>query len=142
MRLFGAFKDLWSKSSSVPSEVMSESPKPEPQLPGVVEIDVTELMAERQTGNPLLLLDCREPHEWTHMRIPGSLHVPMNTIPYRLAELDKEAEIVVVCAHGVRSYDVAGYLTENGFSARSLKGGLAMWHAQGGDVESDYSKTK
>jgi rhodanese-related sulfurtransferase len=142
MKLLGVFKDLLGKSSSAPSEVSSKSTKLEPQLPGVVEIDVTELMTERQKGNPLLLLDCRETHEWIHMRIPGSLHVPMNTIPNRLAELDKEADIVVVCAHGVRSYDVAGYLTENGFSARSLKGGLAMWHAQGGDVESDYAKAK
>jgi rhodanese-related sulfurtransferase len=105
-------------------------------------MDVGELMAERQNGKSLLLLDCREPYEWLQMRIPGSLHMPMGTVPYRLAELEKEADIVVVCAHGIRSYTVAGYLTENGFSVRSLKGGLASWQGQGGDVESDYGKTR
>ena len=103
---------------------------------------MTDLRAERENGKSPVLLDCRDSYEWVQMRIPGSLHMPMGTIPYRLAELEKEVDIVVVCAHGARSYTVAGYLTENGFSARSLKGGLANWQVQGGDVESDYRKTR
>jgi len=62
----------------------------------------------------------------------------MNSIPYRLAKLDPQTGIVVVCAHGTRSYAVASFLNEKGFAARSLAGGLAAWQAQGGDVESDY----
>jgi rhodanese-related sulfurtransferase len=105
-------------------------------------MDVSELMAERQNGGSPLLLDCRESYEWIQARIPGSLPMPMGTIPYRLAELEKEADIVVVCAHGVRSYTVAGYLAENGFSVRSLRGGLASWQVRGGEVESDYGKNR
>jgi len=71
------------------------------------------------------------------VRIPGSLHIPMRQIPGRLAEIDRAADIVVVCAHGNRSYSVAGYLIENGFAARSLRGGVADWQARGGEVESD-----
>ena len=142
MGLLDVVRGFLNRPPSGQSEIVSASSGPEPELLAVAEIDVVELMAERQNGKPLLLLDCRESYEWVQMRIPGSLHMPMGTIPYRLAELEKEADIVVVCAHGVRSYTVAGYLTENGFSARSLKGGLANWQVQGGDVESDYEKTR
>ena len=61
----------------------------------------------------------------------------MREIPNRLGELDRAADIVVVCAHGSRSYGVAGYLNENGFRARSLKGGTAGWQAQGGAIVHD-----
>ncbi len=101
----------------------------------VPEVTASELLAERCEGCAPFLLDCREEHEWHRVRIPGSLHIPMRQIPQRLGELDREAEIVVVCAHGNRSYQVAGYLLQNGFCARSLRGGIADWRAQGGPLE-------
>ena len=84
-----------------------------------------------------MLLDCRENYERRQGYIPGSVHIVMREIPYRLAELDRAADIVVVCAHGNRSYGVAGYLIENGFRARSLRGGTAGWQAQGGEIGHD-----
>jgi len=102
-----------------------------------VEVDAADLIVERHNGRQLLLLDCREDYEWRQMRIPRSLHIPMRQIPGRLAEIERAANIVVVCAHGKRSYSVAGYLIENDFAARSLRGGIAAWQARGGEVESD-----
>lgn len=115
----------------------TRQPEPEPVVP---EISADELLALRANGNAanLLLLDCREPWEWRQAHIPGSLHIPMNETPFRLGELDKNREIVVVCAHGNRSYGVAGYLIQHGFRASSLRGGIVAWHARGGEVESDY----
>jgi rhodanese-related sulfurtransferase len=62
----------------------------------------------------------------------------MNQIPNRLEELDGEQEIVVVCAHGNRSYAVAGFLIYNGFQASSLAGGVTDWWMKGGQTESDF----
>jgi rhodanese-related sulfurtransferase len=69
------------------------------------------------------------------VRIPGSLHIPMRQIPDRLSEIDREADVIVVCAHGNRSYSVAGYLIENGYRARSLRGGVMDWRLRGGEIE-------
>jgi rhodanese-related sulfurtransferase len=91
-------------------------------------------MAERRNGGGPLLLDCREDSEWHQVHIPGSTHIPMRQIPDRLGEIDREADIVVMCAHGNRSYSVAGYLLRNGYRARSLKGGVADWQLHGGEV--------
>ena len=115
---------------------MPAAPKPEPEEIKVPEVTATALMAERRDGGAPWLLDCRENYERRQGYIPGSKHIVMREIPSRLAELDRAADIVVVCAHGNRSYGVAGYLIENGFRARSLRGGTAGWQAQGGEIGS------
>jgi rhodanese-related sulfurtransferase/predicted nucleotidyltransferase len=140
MGLLDIVKNMLGRPVSEPIEPPVRTPVVEPEPVSVVEVSAQELIAERRAGKSLLLLDCREPFEWRQVRIPGSLHIPMNSIPYRLAELDKAADIVVICAHGNRSYDVAGFLSDRGFAARSLQDGITEWHIQGGEVESDYGR--
>ncbi|MHB8668725.1 MAG: rhodanese-like domain-containing protein [Burkholderiales bacterium] len=80
---------------------------------------------------PPVLLDVREPWEFRTCRIEGSLLAPMNTIPARAHELDRETDTVVICHHGVRSYQVGLFLERNGFSnLYNLQGGLAAWADQ------------
>ncbi len=111
-------------------------PEPEPEVP---EVTATALMQELSTGQPLLLLDCREKFERAQRHIAHDLHIPMNEIPQRLDELaeasqNKQKAIVVYCASGMRSYGVAHFLNEQGFSARSLEGGIARWHGANGPL--------
>jgi rhodanese-related sulfurtransferase len=114
-------------------------PEPEEE-PRVPEVTAHELMAEMREEQDAarLLLDCREHYERAQSYIPDSLHIPMNSIPTRLAELDRDTEIVVYCAHGNRSYGVAGWLNQQGYTARSLKGGIVDWQHRGGAIESAY----
>jgi rhodanese-related sulfurtransferase len=52
----------------------------------------------------------------------------MGELPTRLQELNKEAETVVICHHGVRSYHAARYLETMGFGdIVNLSGGVAAW---------------
>lgn len=75
-----------------------------------------------------LLLDVREPQEYAHCHIEGSLHIPMNDIPSRLAELAPEREMVVICHHGIRSRMVGDYLERQGFAEIvNLRGGIDAW---------------
>mgnify|MGYP001458599456 CR=1 FL=1 len=124
------------QGASAPRRVAE--PEEEPRVP---EVTAQELMAEMAApdGNRLLL-DCREGYERSQAYIPDSLHIPMNSIPMRLNELDREKDIVVYCAHGNRSYGVAGWLNQQGFTARSLKGGIVDWQVRGGTVESPRRK--
>lgn len=87
-----------------------------------------ELAAYLQAGHAPVLLDVREPWEAGICRLPGSVLIPMRDLPARLAELNKDAETVVICHHGVRSYHAARYLQNAGFSAViNLSGGMAAW---------------
>lgn len=77
-----------------------------------------------------VLLDVREPWETDICKIEGSTLVPMNTIPARAAELDRDAETVVICHHGGRSLQVAMFLERQGFArVHNLAGGVAGWAA-------------
>ena len=78
-----------------------------------------------------LLLDVREPQEFAHCHIDGSLTIPMSSVPARVQELDSAAATVVICHHGMRSSQVAMYLQQQGFSKLyNLSGGVAAWAAQ------------
>ena len=75
-----------------------------------------------------LLLDVREPWEVAICVLPGSRHVPMNTIPARAAELDPAADTVVICHHGARSFQVGLFLEHKGFArVYNLFGGVDAW---------------
>ncbi|MBM5570002.1 MULTISPECIES: rhodanese-like domain-containing protein [Deefgea] len=75
-----------------------------------------------------LLLDVREPWEVALCHIAGSQNIPMNHIPNEQTRLDPDATYVVICHHGVRSYQVAGFLERQGFDNMiNLDGGVAAW---------------
>jgi rhodanese-related sulfurtransferase len=75
-----------------------------------------------------MLLDVREPWEYDLCRIPDARSMPMRAVPARFAELDREAEIVVICHHGARSFLVAMFLEQQGFARlHNLHGGVAAW---------------
>ncbi len=87
-----------------------------------------ELAEYIQNGHTPVLLDVRELWEWNLCRLPGAILIPMHELPERLAELHAEAETVVICHHGVRSYHVARYLETAGFgNVINLSGGVAAW---------------
>jgi rhodanese-related sulfurtransferase len=77
---------------------------------------------------PPVLLDVREPWERAICSLPESLHVPMNAVPARAGELDPAADLVVLCHHGSRSFQVGLYLERLGFArVYNLNGGVDAW---------------
>ena len=98
------------------------------------QLAVQDLRAHCE-AQPSLLLDVREAWEvaLAAIRIDGaaSLHMPMNQVPARLAELDPARPIVCICHHGVRSAQVVAFLERQGFeSVYNLTGGIEAWSAQ------------
>lgn len=75
-----------------------------------------------------VLLDVREPWEFEFCKIAGSVSIPMGNLISRWPELDPETPTVVICHHGVRSFQVAHFLARAGFANPiNLKGGVAAW---------------
>lgn len=75
-----------------------------------------------------VLIDVREPWEFDVCRIEGAKPVPMRAIPARFLELNRDAETVVICHHGARSYQVCMFLEHQGFgNLYNLYGGMAAW---------------
>ena len=94
-----------------------------------------------QVPNPvpesLTVLDVREPIEWLHGHVEGSLHVPMMELPARLDELPSEGQVLVVCTVGGRSARAVQFLQQKGIDAFNLEGGLLEWQAAGRPLVSD-----
>ena len=96
-------------------------------MTNVTPAELRAWLADPERPAPLLL-DVREPWEFATCRIESSLLVPMREIPARLGELDRAAETVVVCHHGMRSMQVALYLQRQGFeNVYNLAGGVDAW---------------
>ena len=82
-------------------------------------------------GEPVVLLDVREPWEYALAHLPGSTLIPMDQLPSRLEDLDPDEETVVVCHHGIRSRQVVEWLKGAGFKQlKNLVGGLDAWSLQ------------
>jgi rhodanese-related sulfurtransferase len=92
------------------------------------EIFPRQLKERMQRGDTPLVLDVREPEEVALAPFPQARHIPMGEVPSRLAELDPDRETVVLCHHGIRSAQVAGYLARMGFErVLNLTGGIDAW---------------
>ncbi|WP_047393291.1 rhodanese-like domain-containing protein [Chitinibacter sp. ZOR0017] len=90
-------------------------------------VELSQWLADAERVAPNLL-DVREPWEFALCQIPGSINIPMGHIPSEQARLDPDACYVVICHHGVRSYQVAGFLERQGFAEMiNLDGGVAAW---------------
>jgi CoA-disulfide reductase len=61
------------------------------------------------------LLDIREDVELLVYTMPNAKHIPLGQLRSRLSELNKNDDIIVFCAIGIRSYNAARTLMENGF---------------------------
>jgi rhodanese-related sulfurtransferase len=104
---------------------MSSSPVP--------EISVVELAKKLQTDSQFILLDVREAWELEMAKIFDSrlegaamsrlANEGVGALPE--AAQSQEAEIYVICHHGVRSADVTGWLVSQGWkNVFSVAGGI------------------
>ena len=61
------------------------------------------------------LLDIREEAEHMVFDIPGTVNIPQGQLRSRIKELNIDDNIIILCSIGVRSYNAARVLMENGF---------------------------
>jgi adenylyltransferase/sulfurtransferase len=93
--------------------------------------ELREILA-RDPGS-IALVDVREPEEWEEDRLEGAKLIPLGDLMSRAnSELDPEDDIVLYCAHGVRSMHALMGLRSLGFEKlRSLEGGLCAYREEG-----------
>jgi rhodanese-related sulfurtransferase len=95
------------------------------------ELSPTQLKALWDQGQRPCVLDVREDWELAIARLDPVIHIPMDQIPDRLAELPRAGPIVVLCRSGGRSMQVARFLERNGYTeVANLSGGILAWHEQ------------
>ena len=91
-------------------------------------ITVQELKQRLDKGDKVVLIDVREQWEYNTAKIEGATLIPLATLPQSLDKLDKNADIVCHCHHGMRSADATAFLHQQGFkSVKNLVGGIDAW---------------
>lgn len=113
-------------------ELMAEASR------GVERVDPARVRAEVERG--ALIVDVRSPAARRRDGIvPGSLHLPLTVLPWRLEpggrwrtpHVEEGARVLVMCDRGYSSLLAAALLAELGVDAANLEGGFAAWRDAG-----------
>ena len=97
---------------------------------GIPQLSVIELKQRMDAGEDVYILDVREAYEYQIANIGGKL-IPINEVPQRLAEIDRDREVIVQCRSGARSQRVAEFLQQAGYpKVVNLAGGILAWADQ------------
>ncbi|CAN5699456.1 molybdopterin-synthase adenylyltransferase MoeB [soil metagenome] len=92
----------------------------------VPEITVQELKAKMDNGG-INVLDVREPYEYEIANIGAPL-IPLNELPQRYEELDRDEPLAIHCRSGARSANAVKLLQERGFEkVYNVEGGILAW---------------
>jgi rhodanese-related sulfurtransferase len=96
----------------------------------VPQIQPIELKRRLDSQDEVLVLDVREPHEYQIANLGGRL-IPLGQLSDKLAELDRDREIIVHCKSGGRSAKACEILRNAGFTrVANLAGGIDAWAQQ------------
>ena len=93
---------------------------------GSVHMSITIAELKNRNKDSYRLIDIRDAIEISHGAVPDAIAVPAEEIETS-SEVDKDKLLVIFCARGVVSIDVAEHLKEKGYQAESLEGGYAAW---------------
>jgi rhodanese-related sulfurtransferase len=83
-------------------------------------------------GKNINMVDVREVDEVAAGKIPGAIHIPLGLLEFRMHELDKSKEYIMVCRSGGRSGRASQFLENHGFNVINMAGGMLAWE---GDTE-------
>jgi molybdopterin/thiamine biosynthesis adenylyltransferase/rhodanese-related sulfurtransferase len=95
------------------------------------EVTPAELVPRLARGEPVFMLDVREPWEHEIAQIEGATLIPMAAVPSRVGDVPRDRTVVVLCHHGARSAMVADYLRASGHArVLNLAGGIDRWSVE------------
>ena len=90
-----------------------------------------ELKKRLASGEPVQVVDVREPEEYAICHLADAILIPMDELEDRLQELKTDTPVVLYCHRGVRSAHAAMWLQNQGFqNVLGLEGGIDAWAEQ------------
>ena len=93
----------------------------------VPQLTPRELAERLASGQPITVIDVREPWEHGIAHLASARHIPLGALAAAEAELPRDRDVVFVCHHGARSQAAAEYFAARGIRAVNLSGGIDAW---------------
>lgn len=81
-------------------------------------------------GEMLNIIDVREVLEVQSGKIPGAVNIPLGLLEFKMQDLNKSNEYIVVCRSGARSSQAVMFLEYQGFNVTNMTGGMMSWEGQ------------
>lgn len=107
----------------------NEELKQEMKFASTVTTEELQQKIGNSSGNPIVVLDVREPAEYAFEHIAGAKSIPLGDLEDRIGELDQAAEIYVVCRTGNRSDMACQMLSDKGFvNVHNVISGMTGWN--------------
>lgn len=129
---------------ATPEDLPKLSAEIRERFPEVEHLSVEELerrlqRARESGGEVPILLDVRTPEEFAVSHLPGAVRAESEEEALEvLAGVDRDRPVVVYCAVGYRSAELARELEEAGFTAvENLEGSIFAWANSGRPVVRD-----
>jgi rhodanese-related sulfurtransferase/DNA-binding HxlR family transcriptional regulator len=97
----------------------------------------TDELLRRVQGGGTVVLDVRPDAEYAGGHLPGAVHIPLEELEQRLAELPRDREIIAYCRgrYCVLAHDAVRLLTAHGLTARRAADGVLEWRVAGVPVQ-------
>jgi molybdopterin/thiamine biosynthesis adenylyltransferase/rhodanese-related sulfurtransferase len=96
--------------------------------------EVTPADVEALAPGDATIVDVREDSEWDQGHLPNAVHISKSYVEQQIegAVPDRDAQVVLYCAGGVRSLFAAQTLEQLGYTnVASMSGGFQQWKSQG-----------
>ncbi|MFD0048186.1 rhodanese-like domain-containing protein [Actinomycetes bacterium NPDC127524] len=93
-------------------------------------LSAKELQQKLNSGEKLNIIDVRETSEVAEGKIPSAINIPLGLVEFRLQDLDKSKEYIVVCRSGGRSSKAGALLENRGFQVVNMDGGMLAWEGE------------
>ncbi|WP_071394446.1 rhodanese-like domain-containing protein [Bacillus tuaregi] len=93
-------------------------------------LSAKQVKEKMQNGEELNIIDVREAYEAAMGKIPTSINIPLGLMEFKLPELDKNKEYIMVCHSGARSSFACQFLEARGFRVTNMDGGMMFWQGQ------------
>lgn len=108
----------------------------EPFLPRAAGALKPAELAQLLAGGAVVPVDTRDAAAFGRAHLPRAVHIPIDQIESRLAELHMLAgQPVLYCQSGEATKELAGKLAEQGMPVAFLEGGILGWEAEGSPIE-------
>lgn len=90
--------------------------------------------ASAQAAEGAVIIDVRSKSEWKQIRVPGAVHVSLDSIPHTQQAIQRRFQdktVLVLCRSGSRSARATSMFKRMGIDATNIKGGIVAWNKQG-----------
>ncbi|EMN7731179.1 TPA: rhodanese-like domain-containing protein [Bacillus thuringiensis] len=94
------------------------------------EMTAKELEEKLLRKEAVNIVDVREVEEVAEGRIPEACNIPLRLLEFRMHELNKNQEYIIVCRSGGRSARAVQFLESYGFQVINVVGGMLAWEGK------------